>query len=151
MMGSGKQSPNSKKNSHFAAFMAPEIQTGVLNLSVIESAHHPSADIFSYGAIILHTISQQWPEPLADDALKQSVETQSYIERHQSQINLVGAKSKLLNSLLLACLDHDPNRRPRIIQVSEIIRTLSEKFPFRNKCPITWQAEVEQAVKQVCT
>ena len=143
MMGSGKQSLRSKKIGHYSAFMAPEVRTE----TVTELTPHPSADIFSYGAVVLHTITQQWPESLADDAL--SVEAQSDIERHRSQINMIGAKIELLKSLVLACLDNDPSKRPPIVQVSETIRKTSEKLPFVNKSPITWQAEVEQAVTQV--
>ena len=134
------------------AFMAPEVRASMLNRTLTESVvPHPSADIFSFGTVVLHTITQEQPEPLADDSVKHSVNPQTEAERHQLQIDQLAAKSKTLKSLVIACLDNDPNNRPAIIQVSEQMKKWSEKLPVVNKNPIAWQAEVEEAIKQVET
>ena len=146
MMGYEKQSQ--KKNVQCEAFMAPEVRTNLLKMSFAELVCHPSMDIFSYGAVILHTITQQWPaQPLADD--NESLTSQTEVERHQSQLNQTAMSSKRLISLITACLDNDPNKRPTTIQVSEIVKKMSEKLPVVTKSPIVWQAEVEEAHKQV--
>ena len=133
-----------------ALFVAPEIRTDTPKLLSTELACQPSVDIFSYGTVVLHTITQQWPEQqLDDDTVRQGDMIQTEVQKHQSQINQIATKSKGLNSLVLLCLDNDPNKRPTIIQVSEKLRRWSEKFPVVNKSPIVWQAEVEDATKQV--
>ena len=132
-------------------FLAPEIRTGMLDRSLTESTSHPSADIFSFGAVVLHTITQEQPQPIAatDDTVKQQVRPQTEVERHQSQINQIATISKLLKSLVIGCLDDDPNKRPTIMKVSEIVKKMSEKLPIVNKSSIAWQAEVERVIKQV--
>ena len=147
MMGNQK-----KIHVQCGPFMAPEVRTSMLNRTLTESAMpHPSADIFSFGTVVLHTITQEQPEPLADDSVKHSVKPQTEVERHQLQINQLAARSKSLKSLVIGCLDNDPNKRPTIIQVSEKMKKWSEKLPVVNKNSIAWQAEVEEAIKQVET
>ena len=142
MMGYEKQSQ--KKNVQCEAFMAPEVRTNLLKMSFAELVCHPSVDIFSYGAVILHTITQQQP---LDDS--ENLTSQTEIQRHHSQLNQIATRNKLLKSLVTACLDNDPNKRPPTIQVSEIMKKVSEKLPVVTKSPIVWQAEVEEAHKQV--
>ena len=144
MMGNGQQL---QKKS--ALFVAPENRTDTSKLSSTELACQPSVDIFSYGAVVLHTITQQWPQRQLGDAVRQGDTIQTEVQKHRSQINQIATKSKALKSLVLSCLDNDPDKRPTIIQVSEILRRLSEKLPVVNKSPIAWQAEVEDATKQV--
>ena len=145
MMGNQK-----KINAQSVPFLAPEVRAGMLNHSLTELTPHPSADIFSFGAVVLHTITQELPEPIDDDdTVKQQVRPQTEVERHQSQINQIATISKLLKSLVIGCLDDDPNKRPTIIKVSEIVKKMSEKLPIVNKNSIAWQAEVERVIKQV--
>ena len=145
MMGSWQQL---QKKS--APFVAPEFRTDTPKLLSTELACQPSVDIFSYGAVVLHTITQQWPEQqLGDDTVRQGDTIQTEVQRHQLQINQIATKSKGLKLLVLSCLDNDPNKRPTIIQVSQKLRRWSEKYPVVNKSPIVWQAEVEDATKQV--
>jgi len=142
----GEKKP-SKKNARCAPFMAPEMWTEIFS----QSACSPSVDIFSYGTVILYTVTQQWPDPLVD-TLEQNVSTQTEVERRQSQINQIPASyNKLLKSLVVSCLDGNPSRRPTIIQVSNIVKNISEKLLVTKKSPIAWQAEVEQTIKQVIT
>ena len=145
MMGYEKQSQ--KKNVQCEAFMAPEVRTNLLKMSYAELVCHPSVDIFSYGAVILHTITQQWPEQPLDDG--ENVTSQTESQRHHAQLNQIAMSSKRLLSLITACLDNDPNKRPTTIQVSEIMKKMSEKLPVVTKSPVVWQAEVEEAHKQV--
>ena len=145
MMGYNKQSE--KEVVQCKAFMAPEVQADLHKMSFTELVCQRSVDIFSYGAVILHTITQQWPEQPLDDG--ENVTSQTEVQRHQLQLNQIATRSQLLKSLATACLDIDPNKRPTTIQVSEIMKKLSEKFPVVNKSPIVWQAEVEDATKQV--
>ena len=137
-----------KSVQQYIAFMAPEIRMDLhKKLSSAELVCHPSVDVFSYGAVVLHTITQQWPEQSVDDG--DTVTTQTEVQRHQSQLNQTAMRIKSLKSLITACLDNDPRKRPTIIQVSEFVKKMSKKLPVVTKSPIVWQAEVEDANKQV--
>ena len=145
MMGNGQQL---QKKS--AAFVAPEVRVDTSKFSSTKWTFQPSVDIFSYGAVVLHTFTQQWPEQqLDDDAVRQGGTIQTEVQRRQSQINQLATKSKVLNSLVLSCLDNDPDKRPTVIQVSEKLRRWSKKLPVVSKSPIAWQAEVKDATKRV--
>ena len=145
MMGYEKQLQ--KKNVQCEAFMAPEVRTDLRKMSFAELVCQPSVDIFSYGAVILHTITQEWPKQPLDDG--ENVTSQTEVQRHRSQLNQIATRSEILKSLVMACLDNDPNKRPTIIQVTEIMKRMSEKLPVVTKNPIVWQAEVEDATKKV--
>ena len=104
-------------------------------LSSAESVCHPSVDVFSYGAVILHTITQQWPEqPVDDDS--DSVTTQTEVQRHQSQLNQTAMRIKSLKSLITACLDNDPSKRPTIIRVSEFMKKMSKSRQLLPRAPL---------------
>ena len=145
------QMMGNQKDGHVQCgpFMAPEIQTSMINHTLTKSTLHPSADVFSFGAVVLHTITQEQPEPLADNSVKQSVNPHTEVEKHQLQIDRLAAISKSLKSLVVACLDDDQNKRPTIVQVSEKMKKWSGKLPVINKNSIAWQAEIEEAIKQV--
>lgn len=145
MMGYEQQSQ--KKSVQCKAFMAPEVRSGLCKVSFTELVCHPSVDIFSYGAVILHTITQQWPEQPVDDGDSVTIPTE--VQRHQSQLNQIATRIKLLKSLTKSCLNNISNQRPTIIEVSEIMKKVSEKYPVVVKSPIVWQAEVEDAAKEV--
>ena len=150
MMESEKQSLV-KKNVQCASFMAPEVRTDVLSLSFRELVCRPSVDIFSYGAVVLHTVTQQWPEPLVDDASEVN-RVQTEVDRYQSQIDQITiSNSKLLKAIVISCLDNDPSRRPTITRISGLVRKMTEKLPIIRKSLVAWQAEVEQSIKQVHT
>ena len=141
---------NQNQSLKESPFMAPELRTGIPDSLLAKSTSDPSVDIFSFGAVVLHTIIQQPPEPLGHDPVKQSVGTPTEVERLQSQINQVATRSKSLKSLVMACLDNDPSKRPTIGKVSDLLKRYSDKLPIVSKSPVVWQDEVEAVSEQVC-
>ena len=103
-------------------FMAPEIK---------EAKYPPSSDVFSFGAIMLHTITQQQPTvvPSAKPAKQTGCE---YC--YESQVNQIVADSyfEQVVELVKSCLYHNPNARPKIILVSQIIEMMA-KLPDVSK------------------
>ena len=95
-------------------FVAPEVQKS--------SNYGPAADVFSYGAVMLHTITQQLP--VMASVAKQPKELYYY---HKPQIDLIGADVffKQLTELVKSCLDHDTKHRPQITLVSQMIEILT--------------------------
>ena len=97
-------------------FMAPEVK---------EAKHCSSSDVFSFGAIMLHTITQQQPTvvPLAKPA-KQTGCEYSY----ESQVNQIAEDSyfQQVMELVKSCLYHDPNARPKSSVVSLVIELMAK-------------------------
>ena len=74
-------------------------------------------DVFSFGCVVCHVITQQWPTP-ADRVTMESVAL-SEVERRQHYIDQISEGS--LKQLVITCLDDDQDRRPPISVVSERI------------------------------
>ena len=105
-------------------FMAPEIS----NLSKKPGAQSldnpaPSADVFSYGGIMLHIMKRQWPE--------ESVISSIWQKKKESTNNE-------LDGLMASCLDKECRNRPQITSVLAEI-----------KAYITSATDAEQQLEQV--
>ena len=120
-------------------FMAPELQ---------KSIYGPPADVFSYGVVVIHTISQQQPSmPLAE---------QSQCEYScKSQIDQIATADpffKDLMELVTSCLQYDPNTRPSITHASLVIKVMT-KVPditeIENVITSHGHSEVQQTLEQV--
>ena len=77
-----------------------------------------SLDIFSYGAVTLYVITQQWPEPKARERFNLATgrrELVSAIERRQEYLDMftVSALNAELRPLVLSCLNDDSTKRPK--------------------------------------
>ena len=120
-------------------FVAPEIckLTGTRADKIFDSA----VDVFSCGAIILHTITQQWPEPKR--------QLNSKINQYQSYIDKVALDDKEFSLLMVSCLDDTPTRRPPIDKVSEKIKRITQKYAAKKTSVITYQMEFQQVLEQV--
>lgn len=114
-------------------FIAPEMY---------DSNGDPSVDVFSYGAVMLHTITQKWP--VTDDHDKKELTKQeSGVKRYQSYIDQISATCTdmtQLTELVRSCLDGIARNRPKITEVSKIIE--------KSLVDVTMicQAEVQQKV-----
>ena len=98
-----------------------------------------STDTFSYGAVILHTITQQWPLPVDDET---SVSTAPQIDRRKKYLEKISGELKLL---IISCLDDDPKSRPTAAELIESVTKVKNerKSPFTDMNPVTWLAEVD--------
>jgi len=135
-----------KKDVKSTYFMAPEIQTD--KSSTVPKFSTP-VDVFSYGAVILHTFTQQWPKPVSYRQpianFKKLTEVESPYKPH---IDKVVIENKEFGSLAVACLNYDTTKRPNIVKVLETVKKNAEKSPV-TKSSITWQIKAKQAVEQV--
>ena len=118
-----------------ACFVAPEVKC---------SMPEPSIDVFSFGAITIHIVSQHWP----DRSLVNMVKQPNFKFVHdQSQLSL---SDKEFWSLATECLGDDPHKRPPIAKVSEKIKKMTGRYPAAPKRnAIAWQTEVQQVIEQV--
>ena len=97
-------------------FMAPEMK---------EAKIWPTADVFSYGAIMMHTITQQQP---AEVSSAKQAEQSGCGYCYKSQVNQIAADSyfQQVTELVKSCLYHDPNARPTIAIVSIVIEMMTK-------------------------
>ena len=82
-------------------------------------------DVFSFGCVICHVITQQWPTPSASqvvDGKSRRKVIVSEVERRQRYIDQIRERS--LKQLVITCLDNDQERRPPISLVSERITSI---------------------------
>ena len=108
-----------------AAYMPPE-----------SLAHNPSyntkMDVFSFGVLSLHLVSQVWPiptEPVRCGTGNGKLIPVSEIERRKVPFDLMGT-DHCLYQLTTQCLQNDPTRRPAISKVVFTLETLQTKFPL---------------------
>ena len=92
-------------------FMAPEI--AAVNKSQLATAianADPSVDVFSYGAVMLHTITQQWPEEPWSSLLLCGEGQQSIYQ--------------YLDELMTSCLNDIPRSRPNVTNVLSKVKIM---------------------------
>ena len=95
-------------------FMAPEVQKS--------SDYGSAADVFSYGAVMLHTITQQLP---AMTSVAKHPKDLYY--HYKPQIDLIATDVffKQFTELIKSCLCHDVKHRSQITLVSQMIENLT--------------------------
>ena len=79
-----------------------------------------SLDVFSFGCVVCHVISQEYPIPL--DQVTDRILVCTEVERRQNYIDQIREES--LKQLVITCLDNDQERRPPISLVSERITSI---------------------------
>lgn len=97
-------------------------------------------DAFSYGGVILHTITQQWPLPIENEASESAAPLQ--VDRRKKYLEKISGELKLLT---ISCLDDDPKSRPTAGELVESVMKVKNerKSPFADMNTITWLAEVD--------
>ena len=124
-----------KKYMKITCFVAPEIfkSAGTLAGKNFDS----SVDVFSYGAIILHTFIQRLPElKLLNTRLSQ------YTDK-------IISYDKELDLLVGECLNVDPCKRPTIEKVSETVKKLAEKCRVMERIVFVRQSELQKITEEV--
>ncbi len=107
-----------------AAYMPPEA-------FATSPTYNRSIDVFSYGALALHLVSQQWPIP--SEAVRVGANGMltpiSEADRRIAQLELVG-KDHCLYQLIVQCLQNDPSLRPDISNIILTLNALQDKHPL---------------------
>ena len=109
-------------------------------------------DIFSYGVMMVHVFSGQWPEPtesvLSSDTDDHLIAV-SEAGRRQKYLDDVGHDHPLME-LILQCLKNRPHHRPVIAEVFHQVNNVASRFPptFTNKIEVLQRMKFEAAEKQ---
>ena len=106
-------------------------------------------DVFSYGGVILYTITQMWPQPSSWVEFDPDTGRRVYlseIQRRQRYLDKMTEDAADLKPLVMSCLDDNPRRRPPVAQISMTIKrakdVCSQKSSRDGMSLIAWWAEV---------
>ena len=110
-------------------FMPPEA------LSQVHSRYGVKIDVFSFGCVMLHTLSHEWPtptEPVIADPVTGELKAQSETERRCHYFDCImhgvdKSMSDTLIPLIKSCLNNLPKDRPSIAKVNRQLEYLAEK------------------------
>ena len=88
-----------------------------------EPQYDMKLDVFSFGVVMLHTLTQEWPEPSSDRVPAPS-EPAGYrmlteIERRMKYLDKISGHP--LQSLVLECLDNNAEKRPTTTAMHEVV------------------------------
>ena len=111
------------------AYMPPEVM-------IANPSYDASVDEFSYGILMIHILSGQWPEPRVEPNRVEGnkLVPVSEADRRRKYIEMIGNSHPLME-LVLRCINNNPQLRPHS---GEIVNQLSElvlKFPADHHHP----------------
>ena len=86
-----------------------------------------SLDVFSYGGVMLYTVTGKWPTPIAQvrqDPITNELKALSEVERRQHYLDEVTGEAEVLKPLMKDCLNNNSNMRPSMFDLSSKIKPL---------------------------
>ena len=108
----------------------------------------PSVDIFCYGGIMLHTLTQEWPKPLSVHShlgLKSGGGSKSTIEIERRSKYIKKVNDHMLEQLIKSCLDDNAKTRPTFTKVHEsILNAISHQEPKAAAAKSSTTAKITQ-------
>ena len=105
-------------------FMSPEALTD-------DPKYSTSLDIFSYGGLTLQVVNQEWPTPTgatAFDPKLRQITGFTEVQRRQKYLDMMTVEAEVLKSLVIRCLDNDPEKRPTAAGVLEVLSKLKVRI-----------------------
>ena len=97
-------------------FMPPEALAAGENVR-----YERELDVFSFGCVMLHTLSHQWPtpsEPVVTDPVTFEMKAKSEVERRGSYFDKINkSRSGVLVPMIKSCLNNIPKNRASIVTV----------------------------------
>ena len=134
-------------------YMPPETQ-------VEKSRYSTKVDVFSFGVLMVHLFSGQWPCPteavIVDPQDDSRVIPQTEAERRREKLDAIGRDHPLMN-LMLGCLHNSPARRPEAVEILTQVSRVAAQFPSssKNKVELLQQLtslreRLQQANRLVC-
>ena len=93
-------------------------------------------DVFSFGVMMVHLFSGQWPFPteaaIVDPQDDSRMIPQSEADRRQVYLDAFGRDRPLMN-LMLGCLHNSPARRPEAVEILTQVSRVAAQFPSTSK------------------
>jgi serine/threonine protein kinase len=129
------------------AYMPPEVM-------VANPKYDTSVDEFSYGIMMIHMFSGQWPEPQVGPS---QIEGGKLIpvteaERREVFLNVIKENHPLMD-LIHRCLNNDPQLRPHAGEIIKRVRQIESQFPasFANRLEMLGQIKRDGREKGALT
>ena len=120
------------------AFMPPEVL-------VDNPVYGLGVDIFSYGIIMIHIFTGQWPTVNVQHARMEGDDLIPYTEaeRRQEYLQIIG-ENHILMDLIKNCIHNDPKKRPTAKEIVNRVSKLVSDFPLS----VNNQLELLQWIKE---
>ena len=128
-------------------FMPPEALEDIANI-----LYGKELDVFSFGCVMLHTLSHQWPTP--SQAVIINPETglatggRTEVERRSKYFERIDkSKSDVLIPLIESCLSNFPKSRPSIVRVCDQLegQLVDREYPSSHELTVSaLQQEIQQ-------
>ena len=102
-------------------FMPPE------TFDEFDPVYGTPVDVFSFAGISLHIFSEEWPtpvRPVRKDPKTKMLVALSEAERRQAYLDKMTGGAAVLKPLIERCLENEPEERPLIEEVAEMIEPL---------------------------
>jgi len=110
-------------------------------------------DVFSFGCVILHTLSHQWPTPseaTIADPVTFEIKGQSEVQRRSQYFSRIDrSRSGVLIPLIESCLSNLPKNRTSIVTLSGELEGLVDREPVPNGDLKLLQQEIERKDMQI--
>ena len=106
-------------------FMPPEALAGSDNIK-----YGKELDVFSFGCVMLHTLSHQWPTPseaVVTNPVTFQMEAKCEVERRSSYFDKIEDRAGMLIPTIKSCLNNIPKNRVSIVQVCSQLEGLVDK------------------------
>ena len=119
-------------------FAAPEVAAAVRGGGGGPMTFEPSADVFSYGAVMVHVFCGKWPKPKIDHTSpkkKRKTIPVSEAKRREEYLQAIGTDHPLME-LIHRCIGNDPQVRPSTKEIVERLSTMTSQFPRRSSGPL---------------
>ena len=130
------------------AYMPPEVM-------IANPKYDTSVDEFSYGIMIIHMFSGQWPEPQVGQVHAEPggrMIPVSEAERREEFLRAIGNDHPLMD-LILKCIHNHPKSRAHTSEIVEQLAEMVLQFPasFANQLEILKRIEAVEEEKRVLT
>ena len=112
---------------------------------VAKPKYDRSIDVFSFGVMIIHVFSGEWPEPQVEPIRMESdrMIPVSEAERRDVFLTAIGDKHPMMN-LIRQCVNNNPKRRPNTSEIVPQLRDMAGK----NLPSYSYRLEMLQQMKK---
>ena len=117
-------------------FLAPEVTQETAGYT------NPMIDVFSFGAVILYLMNQEWPEP-CEKVVKHRFRKNvilSEAERRQKYLDMMSGYTAVLKPLVEDCMKDNPDERSKIEDICNKLRKLHE--PYSKVDSLSWRLQL---------
>ena len=130
-------------------FLPPEVLTDEIPMYTV------SIDIFSFGCIMLHVLTHEWPTPknaVARDIKTKQLIALSELERRenymQKLVNKPGGIPNQIKNVIANCIANFPEERPKIEIVTDVLQAHSRIEVLKGKMKLRDRQIAPQVVRK---